>query len=85
MSTTYNNIAIFYKEHGKFDEALVEYQKRLDIMIRVLGHEHLDVDKTYNNIACVYDSKGKYDEDLVEYQKRLDIKIRAPGCGHHSQ
>ena len=40
MAATYNNITIVYMEQGKYDEVLVEYQKSLDIKIRLLGHEH---------------------------------------------
>ncbi len=38
VARTYNNIAIVYRNQGKYDAALVEYQKSLDIKIRVFGY-----------------------------------------------
>jgi len=82
VAATKGSIASVYDSQRKYDEALVEYQKSLEIKIQVLGHDHLSVAATYNNIAIVYESQGKYDEALVEYQKSLDIKIRVVGHVH---
>ena len=40
VATTRNNIGEVYRHQGKFDEALQEYQKSLDVKIKVVGHDH---------------------------------------------
>ena len=67
---------------GKYDEALVYYQKALTIRIKVLGEEHPDVATSYNNIGAALEAQGKYDEALVYYQKALTIRIKVLGEGH---
>jgi hypothetical protein len=37
VSETYNNIAVVYSKLDRYEKALVQYQKSLDIKIRVVG------------------------------------------------
>ena len=43
VATSYNNIGVALHTQGKYDEALVYYQKALTILIKVLGEGHPDV------------------------------------------
>ena len=71
---SYGNIGIVLQSMGKLEEALVQHHKCLEIQIRVLGHEHLDVATSCNDIGEVYRHQGKYEEALVQHMKSLDIK-----------
>ena len=46
---------------GKFEEALVQYQKALDIRVSALGRDHLGVAKTHGNMGIVYEKLGRYE------------------------
>jgi tetratricopeptide (TPR) repeat protein len=37
VAASYNNIAIIYRNQGKYEEALEYYQKDLDITVRLVG------------------------------------------------
>jgi tetratricopeptide (TPR) repeat protein len=66
VASTYGNIGLVYEKQGLYEKALEYYQKDLEITVRVVGHDHLDVAKTYNNVGGVYRLQCKYDETLVE-------------------
>jgi tetratricopeptide (TPR) repeat protein len=51
VAGTLLNIANVYNRQGKYDEALVEYEKSLDIKIQVVGHAHPAVADTKENIG----------------------------------
>jgi tetratricopeptide (TPR) repeat protein len=87
VATSFINIGAVYEGKGDFENALVQYQKGLEIKTRAFGSDHLDVAESYNNIGLVYDRQGKYDEAMEYYQKDLDITVRLvgrrpPGRGH---
>jgi hypothetical protein len=45
---TYNNMANVLKSQGILDNAMVLYEKALEIYKRTLGEEHLSVANTYS-------------------------------------
>jgi tetratricopeptide (TPR) repeat protein len=53
IANTYNNIAGVYKTQGKYEMALVWYEKCLERRIEMWGEEHVDVAYTKLNIAEV--------------------------------
>ena len=73
VAASYNGIDAVYTSQGKYEEALDQYGRVLEIEIRVLGQDHPDVAASYNNIGIVYDSQGKYEEALAQYQKVLQV------------
>ena len=40
VAATYNNMGIVYKAQGRHEEALVQYQKALEVFLVVYGQEH---------------------------------------------
>jgi tetratricopeptide (TPR) repeat protein len=70
---------------------LENYQKVLEIFIKVSGQDHPDVAASYNNdvaasynnIGNVYNRQGKYEEALDMFTKSLDIKTRIYGGDNH--
>ena len=83
VAASYNNIAIIYKNQGKYEEALEMYTKSLDIKTRIYGGDnHPDVATSYNNIGNVYNRQGQYERALEYYQKALEIDIKVSGQDH---
>ena len=82
MRSTLCSIGTVLDKMGKLEEALKNYNKSLEIKIRVRGLEHLDVAKTQNNIAIIFQQQGKYPEALEMYQKSLATKEKVLGPEH---
>ena len=76
------NIGLVYQQQGKNEEALDQYNRALDIRIRVLGHDHPDVAGLYNNISDVYHHKGKVKEELDHLHREIEIQMRVLGKDH---
>jgi tetratricopeptide (TPR) repeat protein len=73
-----------YRKQGKYEEALYNYEKALEIRENALGKEHISTAKIYNNISLVYYKQGKKDEALQELEKTLKIQEKALGKNHPS-
>jgi tetratricopeptide (TPR) repeat protein len=85
LPETLNNIGLVLKNQGKNDEALVYFNKSLDIYRKVFGtEEHSSIATTLNNIGSVLENQGKNDEALVYYNKSLDINRKVFGTEEHS-
>ena len=55
---------------GKHEEALVQYQKALEVFLAVHGQEHLvSVAMSYFNMGLVYRSLGKAEEAREMFTK----------------
>ncbi len=65
----YNNLAIYSKRTGKFDEALEYNKKALNISEKVLDSLDPRISSIINNLSTLYKEKGDYDEAL-KYSKR---------------
>jgi Tfp pilus assembly protein PilF len=82
VSETYNNIGNVYDSQGKHDEALVEYQKSLDIKIQVVGHVHPDVAITKQNIGLCFISTNRKQEAKEMFKQAADIRRQVFGPAH---
>ena len=67
---------------GVSDEALLFYQKSLDIKLKRLGEDHPDVATAYHNIGSIYDDQKKFKEAMSFYKKSLSIKLKKLGKNH---
>jgi hypothetical protein len=56
---SFNNIGAVYAGKGDLENALVQFQKALEIRVRVFGSEH-HVAVSYQNLAAVYQSQGNH-------------------------
>jgi tetratricopeptide (TPR) repeat protein len=61
---------------AEYDKALEYYEMCLEIELKTLGEEHIDVAGSYNNIGDVWDAKGNYDKALEYYEKSLVITLK---------
>ena len=51
-------VGITHKCKGNLDQAKNYYTSALDILLKQLGPEHVDVAASYNNLGTVYSSLG---------------------------
>ena len=82
MATSYNNMGVVYRKKGDLENALLQFQRALEIRTRVFGSEHPDVAKSRHGIGNVLSSMGKHEEALVQYQKALEVFLTVYGQEH---
>ena len=77
-----NNLALLYRNQGKYEQAEPLYQRALAIRERVLGAEHPDTARSLNNLALLYRNQGKDEQAEPLYQRALAIRERVLGAEH---
>ena len=76
-------MALIYNRQGKYEEALVQYTKSLDIKIKVLGGEHPhDVATSFQNIAALYYNQGNQVQAKEMATKAYYILLKVLGPDH---
>ena len=80
----FNNLAGVYYDQGNYEEALMYFQKDLEISEKVLGKDHPSTATAYNNLALLYQAQGNYEEALMYFQKALVISEKVLGKDHPS-
>ena len=83
VAKSYNNIGIVYKNQGKYEEALVQYSRALEIKTRVLGQDHPNVADTCENIGLVLKQQGEVEKAKDKFEEAADIR-RAKLGAHHA-
>jgi tetratricopeptide (TPR) repeat protein len=63
-------------------QALEEYQKSLEIRIKLFGENHADVANSYHMIGFTYRKLGDHNKSLEFDQKSLAIRIKLFGENH---
>jgi len=58
VAGSYNNIGNVYSAQGDYENALLQHQKSIEIKIKVLGCESVDVATLHNNIGHVLHVQG---------------------------
>ena len=76
------NIGTVLGSMGKYEEALVEYKKGLDMLVTVYGHQHPDLAGSYFNMGLVYRSLGKAEEAREMFTKAYSIFLKVLGPDH---
>lgn len=57
VATFYQNLALLYRDQGRYTEAEPLYLKALELRQRVLREDHPDVADSYNGLAGLYQSQ----------------------------
>ncbi|KAF8473485.1 hypothetical protein BDZ91DRAFT_714700 [Kalaharituber pfeilii] len=81
---TINNIAVVYKQQGKYSQALELYQRTLAGREKSLGVDHPSTLDTVHGMAIVYEEQGKYSQALELYQRALAGYEKSLGVDHPS-
>ena len=74
------SIGAVYFAQGNHDNALTAWKEALQIQVKALGPEHLEVAKTQDSIAIVYHKMGELDKALQMSRNSLKIfeKVLGP-------
>eukprot|EP00241_Pyramimonas_parkeae_P006171 CAMPEP_0114250160 /NCGR_PEP_ID=MMETSP0058-20121206/14548_1 /TAXON_ID=36894 /ORGANISM="Pyramimonas parkeae, CCMP726" /LENGTH=419 /DNA_ID=CAMNT_0001363795 /DNA_START=421 /DNA_END=1680 /DNA_ORIENTATION=+ len=67
---------------GKYGEALPLFQRSLDVRIKLLGPERLEVAESLDAMAELYRMQGQYDEALRLKRRALHIREKVLGADH---
>ena len=82
VGDAYNGMAAVYESQGKYEEALGEYAKALEIRRAALGDKHPDVGDTYYNMASVYRNCEKTAQARACYQSAAAVYEECYGPEH---
>ena len=80
MTASFYNIGLVYQKKGDLENALVQYQKALEIRTRVFGSDHPDVAVSYANLAAVYQTQGNHVQrkEMVTRAYHIFLKVLGP-------
>jgi tetratricopeptide (TPR) repeat protein len=70
----YHEIGLTKDQQGEYEEAIIFYEKALDIYQKKFPSNHLDLSMLYNSIGTVYLRVGEYSKALSYYEKVLEIR-----------
>ena len=76
------NLAYYYKERARYDDALKFFNASLDGYGKLLGSEHQNTLSGINGMAIVLDFQGRYNEALEWYERALDGMGKLHGRDH---
>jgi tetratricopeptide (TPR) repeat protein len=82
VATSINNLGTVYAGKGDLENALVQFQKALEIRTRVFGSDHPDVANSYQNLAAVYQSQGNHVQTKEMATKAYHIFLKKLGPDH---
>ncbi len=69
-----DNLAILYKNQGRYDEAEPLHVETLEIRKRVLGEEHPRTLESMDGLATLYAKQGRSDEARPLVRELLDLR-----------
>lgn len=70
------------KQRHDFNEALKEYERAHDILVRTMGLKHPDVGSSWNNIGQIHAAQGNFDVALANYGTAKEIFEMTLGDKH---
>jgi tetratricopeptide (TPR) repeat protein len=77
-----NNLAILYRNQGRYDEAEPLYLETLEARRRISGDDHPHTLSSKHNLAVLYWNQGRYDEAEPLYLETLEARKRVLGDDH---
>ena len=84
ISEKLSNLGVICKMHCEFNVAKTYFENSLNLRIRLLGDQNVDVAAAYNDLAQIYHDLGDL-EQAMEYQQRaLTIQLKKLGAEHVS-
>ena len=80
--TIYIDLGIVHGSLGDKEQAKNYYSLALDILLKKLGPDHVDVSTTYNNLGNVHRALGDIEQAKDYYSRALNIYLKNLGPGH---
>ncbi|CAF2730118.1 unnamed protein product [Rotaria sp. Silwood2] len=84
IATHYNNIGLVLKQQDKYDEALKNYERALEIKLAHPPPRHPSLATAYSNISGICQSRKDYSKALSFLEKTLEIKQKSFPPNHPS-
>ncbi|CAF1442116.1 unnamed protein product [Adineta steineri] len=78
----YHQLGWIKNNQGKYEEALILYEKSLTIDQKLLPPNHPDLTMSYNNIGLVHYNMGNYPKALSSHKKALEIRQQSLPPNH---
>ena len=82
VATSFINIGAVYLAKGHLENALVQFQKALEIRTRVFGSDHPDVADSKENIGLVFQKMTKKSEARQMFTEAAGIRRKVFGADH---
>lgn len=73
---------VLREREGKYDDALADGKRALELDLRVFGPDHYTVAQTYYHLGAVHYFRAEYAEALEAYRKCIEIQSRNVGPDH---
>jgi tetratricopeptide (TPR) repeat protein len=77
-----NNLAFIQRAEGDLQNALLNYQKVIDLRQKHLSPYHPDLVVSYSNLATVQEDMGNHIDSVRSYKHALDISIKSLPNNH---
>merc|ERR550514_2541638 len=74
IAVTVNGLGSIYHDQQRFQDALVQYQRSLQINLKTVGINNPETAASYNNLGNVYQDAGDDDSARTYYYKTLEIQ-----------
>jgi len=81
-ATIYHMRGWIKSEQGKYPEAIMFYEKSIQIKEIILSPTHSNLTNSYNNIASVYGNMGENSKALSYHEKALEIYQKTLPTNH---
>ena len=72
----FNNLGTVYRGLDNFQQAKDNHARALDIRLKQLGPEHVDVAASYNNLGNVYRSLGDFKQAMDNHASALNSCLK---------
>jgi tetratricopeptide (TPR) repeat protein len=80
----YGQLGLIKDDQGEYEEAIILYEKALEIFKKTLPPNHPNLTNSYNNIGAVYRNMSEYSKALSSYEKALEIRQQSLPSNHLS-
>ncbi|CAF1154900.1 unnamed protein product [Adineta steineri] len=78
----YHQLGMLKRNQGKYEEALIFYEKSLALYQKTLHPNHPDLASSYNNIGLVYKNMDNYSKARTFYERAVQIAQQSLPSNH---
>ncbi|CAF4272394.1 unnamed protein product [Rotaria socialis] len=77
LASLHHQLGVIYYQKADLQNALIHYQKSLNISLKYLSSDALRLAPTYTNIGITFCKQGDLDRGIGYYQQALNIETKA--------
>ena len=78
----YTNRSLLREREGKYDEALADATRALELKQRIFGPDHFSLAISYHQLGNIHESRSEYPQALESYRGAYAIERRTLGPDH---